>query len=143
MSKKAKPKYQPSDTELLDWFDKASCKMRFYNTLANSPLDDGNPDEARWNVYNYRIGRGSNGHTAREALIFAWRADTMPPSKVVVSLEKAQSMTLSNGVILGEASEHDLERIRKWATGRIGTKTIAAACTTLLNHYDLSKKDAQ
>ena len=133
MSKKAKPKYQPSDTELLDWLDTSSCKMRFYNTLANSPLDDGDPEQARWNVYNYRIGRGSNGHTAREALTFAWRADTMPEPKVVVSLEKARAMTLKNGMVLGDASELDLLRLRRWATGRIGTKTIIAACTTLLD----------
>jgi uncharacterized DUF497 family protein len=142
MSKKPKVKYQPSDTELLDWFDKSSCKMRFYNNLANSPLDDGNPEEARWNVYNYRIGRGSNGHTAREALTLAWRADTMPPSKVVVSLEKARSMMLKNGVILGDASEQDLERLRRWAIGRIGTKTIVAACTTLLNYHERMRNES-
>ena len=135
MSKKPKIKYQPSDTELLEWLSDSMCTVRGYNSSRQSALDDGDHERALWNVYNVRIGRGSNGATAREALTVAWRADTMPESKVVVSLEKARAMTLKNGVVLGEASELDLIRLRSWATGRIGTKTIIAACTTLLNSF--------
>lgn len=142
MSKKAKSKYQPSDTELLEWLTTSECKVRVYNHWRHSDIDDGDGESAVWNVYNYRIGRGSNGATVREALTLAWRADTMPAPKVVVSLEKARAMTLSNGITLGDASEMDLIRIQRWATGRNNTKTLHAACTTLLNHYDLSRKGA-
>lgn len=141
MSKKPKVKYQPSDTELLEWLSDSQCTVRGYNGSRQSALDDGDHERALWNVYNVRIGRGSNGATVREALTAAWRADTMPESKVVVSLEKARAMMLKNGVILGDASELDLERLRRWATGRIGTKTIVAACTTLLNYHERMRNE--
>lgn len=138
MKRKAN-KYQPTDAELLDWLNTTDCKVRRYNHLAQSELDDGDGGTAKWNIYNYRLCRGSNGATVREALTVAWRADTMPAPKRAVSVEKAKRMTLRNGVVLGEMDIVQLMRLKAWAMGRPKTATLLAACNALLDHMDKTR----
>lgn len=131
---KRKQKPMPTDTELLDWLNASDIKVRAYSAMQKSALDDGavSGNGPAWNVYNYKLGRGSNGNTVREALIAAYRADTLPAPKKKISAERAASMMLRNGVRLGELDAEQLDRLLRWARGRTKTNTLQAACEVLL-----------
>ncbi len=56
-----------SDTELLDWLEGQSFHLRGYDPVRGAE-DFGSGEDLRWNLYNYRTGRGVNAPTVREAI---------------------------------------------------------------------------
>lgn len=56
-----------TDTELLDWLEGQSFHLRGYDPVRGIE-DFESKEDLRWNLYNYRTGRGVNAPTVREAI---------------------------------------------------------------------------